>query len=715
MSRVGDAAAPASPAAVLPPLREDLALHPGPPAADGAPTWTLHDPAAHRYVRLGWLEMEFLRRWSLGAPAAVLDAVRRETPLAAEAADLDDFVRFLAARQLLAIAGPAASAQFAALRAQTRRGWAHWLLHHYLFLRVTLLRPDRFLAAALPWLGWVWTRGCALTVGALALGGLLAILGRWERYTHEFPFDFDLRGALAVGACLAVSKVLHEFGHAFTLRRYGCRVPAMGVAFIVFWPVCWTDASAAWQLVERRRRLAIGAAGVVVELALAALASWLWLLLPDGALRNGMHVLSGTTWLLTLAVNLNPLMRFDGYHLLADALDEPNLQQRAFALGRWRLREALFSLHEAPPERLPAARRRLLVAYAWATWVYRFGLFVGIALAVYHYFFKALGLALMLVELGWFIALPFWTELRAWHERRARLQHWRAWRVPALLAGGTAALLLVPWHGSVTAPAVLLAARDTQIYAGQPGRVQRLAVHDGAPVAAGAVLLVLDNPDLEHRIATLAQRLAVLETVNATHTLDAQLNDRSVVDRQELLRVASELDGARAQAARLTIRAPWPGRVADLATDLRPGTWIGAAEPLLTLVGDGPPRAIGYLAEADLRSLAAGAPARFFHSGAVHGLPLVVTRVEPATAPRLPELALASPLGGEIAARLEDGNVAVPVEARYRIELHPADDASLPAAGAPIVGELAIETPAQALIVRMWREMAGAVVRESGW
>lgn len=705
---------PAGPATPLPPLREDLALYPGPPAADGAPSWTLHDPATDRYLRLGWLEIELLRRWPLGSAEAVLAALARETTLAADAGELDAFVRFLAEQQLLAGSGPAASALHATRRAQARSGWARWLLHHYLFFRVTLLRPDTFLRATLPCFGWVWTRACAWMVTLLALGGLLAILGRWERFTHEFPFDFDLRGALAVGACIAISKVLHEFGHGYALRHYGCRVPAMGVAFIVFWPVCWTDASAAWQLVERRQRLVIGAAGVCVELALAALASWLWLLLPDGALRNGMHVLAGTAWLLTLAVNLNPLMRFDGYYLLADALDEPNLQARAFALGRWQLRETLFGLGEAPPERLAPRRRRVLVAWAWATWVYRFGLFVGIALAVYHYFFKALGLALMLVELGWFIALPLASELRAWHARRDRLRHWRAWRLPALLGAVLTGGLLLPWHGSVTLPAVLLAARDVRLYAGQSGRVQQVSVAEGANVDTGEVLLRLDNPDLEHRIATLTQQLAVLEAVTATHALDARLNDRTPIDRQELQRVATELESARAQAARLTIRAPWPGRIADLAPDLRTGSWLSAAEPLLTLVGDGAPKAVGYVAEADLRRIERGAPARFYASDRLAGLRLVVTRIEPSTAPRLPELALASPLGGELAARLDEQQNAIPIEARYRIELQP-ENTALPAPLPPRAGEVSIETPAEALIVRLWREIAGAVVRESGW
>ena len=307
-------------------------------------------------------------------------------------------------------------------------------------------------------------------------------------------------------------------------------------------------------------------------------------------------------------------------------------------------------------------------------------------------------LAVALLTLGWLGAV------------RAASAPGSSSSLSRVLAGG----LLLPWHGSVTLPAVLLAARDVRLYAGQSGRVQQVSVAEGANVDTGEVLLTLDNPDLEHRIATLTQQLAVLEAVTATHALDARLNDRTPIERQELQRVATELESARAQAARLTIRAPWPGRIAELAPDLRAGSWLGAAEPLLTLVGDGAPKAVGYVAEADLRRIERGAPARFHASDRLSGLPLVVTRIEPSTAPRLPELALASPLGGELAARLDEQQNAIPIEARYRIELQPKN-AALPAPMPPRAGEVVIETPAEALIVRLWRELAGAVVRESGW
>ena len=125
----------------------------------------------------------------------------------------------------------------------------------------------------------------------------------------------------------------------------------------------------------------------MTELAIAAFASLLWSFLPEGALRSAAFLLATTTWLLTLGVNLNPFMRFDGYFLLSDLLEVGNLQQRSFALARWWLREQLFGFAEQPPELLPRSLRRGLVIYAFCTWLYRFFLFLGIALLVYMLFF----------------------------------------------------------------------------------------------------------------------------------------------------------------------------------------------------------------------------------------------------------------------------------------------------------------------------------------
>lgn len=283
---------------------------------------------------------------------------------------------------------------------------------------------------------------------------------------------------------MLVSKLAHELGHGLTAKRFGCKVPTVGVAFMVLWPVLYTDTADAWKLRSRRQRLAIGVAGMAPELSLAAAATLVWSFLPDGPLRSAAFVMATSTWLLTLAVNLNPFMRFDGYMLLSDLWDVPNLQERSFALARWRIREALFGFGDPMPELMPDGRRRRLILYAVGTWVYRLFLFLGIALLVYHIFFKLLGLFLFAIEIWWFILRPVVTELKSWAGRRGDLRLNR--RTAVTFAAGVLALagLFVPWRTQVAAPALVQPATQATLYAPAPARVTELAVREGDRVDA---------------------------------------------------------------------------------------------------------------------------------------------------------------------------------------------------------------------------------------
>jgi len=177
-------------------------------------------------------------------------------------------------------------------------------------------------------------------------------------------------GFVSYALSLTLVKMLHECGHAFTAKRLGCRVPTMGVAFLVMWPVLFTDVNETWRLPDRRDRLAVGVAGIAVELAIAAWSTVLWVLLPDGPLRQMTFLLAAITWLTSLTINLSPFMRFDGYFLLMDAVNIPNLHTRAFNMARWWVRETLFGLNEEPPEAFSPGRRRFLIIFAFAVWIY---------------------------------------------------------------------------------------------------------------------------------------------------------------------------------------------------------------------------------------------------------------------------------------------------------------------------------------------------------
>ena len=225
----------------LPDLREELALHPGPTALDGSPTWTLHDPVRNQFYRLGWREFEMLSRWDSGSPANLIARLRRETTLEVEQDDIEDVAKFLALHSLLASRSAEGTRQLLAKAARYRQHWAMWLLKNYLFLRVPLFRPDRWLDRVYPRLAWLFSPAFRNTVIALGLLALYLVARRWDAFIDTFTYLFSIEGAVYFAIALSAMKVVHEMGHALTAKRYGCRVPSMGIALLVLWPVLYTS------------------------------------------------------------------------------------------------------------------------------------------------------------------------------------------------------------------------------------------------------------------------------------------------------------------------------------------------------------------------------------------------------------------------------------------------------------------------------------------
>ncbi|BAL97160.1 peptidase M50 family protein [Rubrivivax gelatinosus IL144] len=702
--------------AMLPPLRQDLGLHPGPTADDGTPTWTLHDPAAHRFYELSWPAFELLSRWPLGSADAVLQAVERETTLRLGPEDLQALLQFLASHHLLLAHSVEHSARLAHAAAAGRSSHTMWLLKHYLFFRVPLLRPEPLLAWLARHTGWLYRPAFWWAVGGAALLGLFLASRRWDEFTHTFAAYGSWSGLLAIGVALSVAKVLHEFGHAVTAYRYGCRVPTMGVAFLVLWPVLYTDTNEAWKLTRRGQRLRIAAAGMLAELALAAVATLAWSFLPDGPLRSGVFLLATSSWLVTLGVNASPFMRFDGYFLLADALNTPNLHERSFALGRWWLRERLWGLGDPVPELLPPARQRLLVAFAFATWLYRLVLFFGIALLVYHLFFKALGLVMMAVELGWFIVLPVWRELRVWWARRAEL-HWnRSTRRSAALAGALLLVLLLPWRGGVQAPAVLSHGEQQALYAAETARQRGAAVAEGSRVAAGQLLMRLQSPELEQRLEAAALQEALLRWQVEQQPLDSRLQQEGQALHQRWQAAREEVAGLRRQREQLAVRAPFAGTVVTAHPMLADGTWFTRGEKLFQIVGDGDTLKVeAFVGESDYARLRREGPQR---AGArfVADLPefgsvrCTALQLESVNLRSLPQPYLASVYGGPINS-VRDGAELRPLGATYRARLTQCEARPL---ARELPGRVRLEGAARSLAGEGWDWLLALWRREGG-
>ncbi|MBT3532716.1 MAG: HlyD family efflux transporter periplasmic adaptor subunit, partial [Rhodospirillaceae bacterium] len=678
------------------------------------PTWTLYDPIRRKFFQLGWLEHEILKRWNLSDTETIAASIREETPFDTSADTVNDVAAFVVGNHLVRANDGAGVAKLAAHRQRSESGIWQRLFHGYLFFRIPLVSPDGFLTRTLPIMNLLASRVVGIGLVLAAILGLHLTARQWDEFSNTFVHVFSVEGALFAFGAIALAKIGHEFGHGYAAKRYGCHVPVMGVAFIVAWPVLFTDVTDAWKLPDHRKRARIALAGVKVELALAALATLVWSFLPDGPLRTAAVLLATTTWLTSLAVNLNPFMRFDGYYLLSDLLRMPNLQERAFAQARWQMREWLFGWN-APPEVDFSPRLRLgLTIYAFGTWVYRLALYLGIAFLVYHFTIKLAGVVLMAIEIAWFIALPGGKECLLWWRSRQRIglgmQTVRAVLLLALLI----AALFVPWQSRVRAPGVLMAVAETTIYPAAPAMIVSVAVSPGQRVRQGDKLFQLASPDIDSALRRIGERIAgirwQLEHMTASNS---ELLSARVLSRR-LGEALAEKRGLEAKQRRQIILAPFAGTLRELDDGLVPGRWYDAATPLALLVDESSTMIEVYVSETELQRIAVGGRAEFYLEDFATG-PIMarIATIDPLPTGHLDHPELASVHGGPIAVREGAGGRFQPDQAIYRLRLQL--DRNRPAPAQIRRGMAFIDGERASLADRLWRQVVAVMLAESGF
>lgn len=699
---------------MLPQLRDELTLYPAPRTADGAPTWSLHDPVRNVFFGIDWLSFEILCRWTLGDPDAILAALDHDTPLQAEVADVKAVERFLLENELVRSDRPQ---QTAWLRQQVEKRKSkpgQWLLHHYLFFRVPLWRPDRSLTCTLPWVEPLFSRGfMMLTLAALVIG-LIETSRQWEHFVTTLVDTFSIEGFAGFMVALVFAKLLHELGHAYTAKHFGCRVPTMGVAFLVMFPVAYTDVNEVWKLDDRRKRLAVGFAGIRTEILLAAWATLFWSLAPDGEFRGMMFMLATTTWVTTVAINASPFMRFDGYFMLMDWIGLSNLHQRAFAMGRWTLRELLFGLGDSPPESLPARQRRGMVAFAYVTWAYRLVVFGGIAILVYNLAPKPIGPLLGAIELWFFILQPVWRELAVWEKNISRLV--RSARFLATL--GVLALLtgaaLAPWDSRIHAQGLLRPAGYYSIIVPEAARMVAMPVAPGGTVAKDDILFELDSPDLDYKHRSKEIQAATTSWQTTAAGVNSDLREKLGTIQATRARLAAEIVGVSAERNRFQVKAPAEGAFFLSDPALKPGTWVKRNETIATLLDGRHWQVITYLPEAELARIRVGDIAHFYpeHSG-LDARRLTVTAIDRDATRILSDGILGSTSGGRILVR-DTANGPVPETAIYRVTLSVPDDQPVKTTTL-LRGSLVLFGVPKSLMGDFMRSALALLIRESGF
>jgi len=556
----------------LPALRDELQFIEGAPDGDGHSGFLIFDPVAHKYFRIGLDAAQAFGAWSAGSVGDLIERLKGQG-IVFDLDEVSTLIGFVSNNSLI-VGGKGGSAALIDRQEKSRQSLFMRGLHGYLFFKIPLVRPQSFLDATFPYVRWLGSSFALKILLALTLAGLYLTSQQLDVFFSTFADFANLQGVILLGVTLAFLKTAHEFGHAYAATKYKCQVPVMGIAFMLMFPMLYSDTSDAWRLKMRRQRLMIDGAGMMTEMGLAGVCLLLWALLPDGPIRTICFFIATTGWITSLAVNLSPFMRFDGYHILADSLGIHNLQPRGFAIGKWQMRKILFGLEDEVPESFSPRLHKILVAYAWGTWVFRFFLFLGIALLVYFFFFKVLGIFLFVVEIVWFLGLPIYKELEVWWQRRGDIKKQRRALVTFSIFFVFLGMLFLPLERSVNIPAVLLAANETQYYAPVVAKVEDVLVKPGEKVQAGEALMRLSSPVYREAIVVARLNLALVDKRLARGAVDRDDRSSRAVLLREQSALISELAGLAQKQKGLVIRASMEGVVTELAQGLAPGLWV---------------------------------------------------------------------------------------------------------------------------------------------
>ncbi len=556
-------------------------------------------------------------------------------------------------------------------KARKRRG--AWM--NPMAVRIPLWDPGRFLDRFEHLWRRLWGPVGGVVWLAVVLPALLLLPEAWPELTSNLSDRvLQFENLLVIALVFPIIKAAHELGHATATRAGGGEVHEMGVMLLVLMPVPFVDASAANVLRSRWSRAVVGAAGMIVELFIAALAFYLWLALEPGLARAVCMNVMLVAGVSTLIFNGNPLLRYDAYYILADLTELPNLAQRSarywgYLAERYVLRGRYA---ESPAE--TAGERAWFGFYGVASTCYRIFVTVIIAMFIGSRFFF-FGVILALWGASAMLLLPLWRALRQVRERPGlRERRGRIYAVAgAALAVLVLAALLVPVPYRTQAQGVVWLPEQALLRAGAPGFVSRFDVEPGSDVEAGTPLVHSVNGELEAQLKIGEARVAELEAVYSKYFVDDR--PQAEVVRQQLQFERASLDRARERVAGLDVAAAGPGIFTVTEPNDMPGRFYHQGEVLGYLLGSVEPvvRVVVEQAEAD-GVAAAVQRVELRMAGQVDRIvPGNIVRRVPAASTEAPSRALVASGGGRLAADPRDPEGRKTLARIFEIDVKPLE------------------------------------------
>ncbi|MCG8650474.1 MAG: hemolysin D [Pirellulales bacterium] len=462
-------------------------------------------------------------------------------------------------------------------------------------LRYRGFDPERILNAILPWFGWMFTVPALIGAIALFVSASLLLASQYETVYARLPTFQQFFAAdrwLILAVTMALVKVLHEFGHGLSCKKFGGECHEIGFMLLVFTPCLYCNVSDSWMLPNKWKRVWIGAAGIYVEIVLASMAAFIWWFTEQGTTINDLCLnMMFLNVVSTVLVNGNPLLRFDGYYILMDALEIPNLRQKSTqVLTRWFQSTCLgLELQEDPF--LPTRGRFMFGMFTVASVIYRWVVVFSICWFVIKvlepYGLQAIGRMVAVIGFAGLVAQPI---IKTWKFCRTPGRLAKVKRTPLLITVGIvgaviAGVCYIPLPHHIDCAFEVRPSEAGAVYAGTAGRIE-WTVKPGDHVDAGDPIVRMTNPDLDIRLAELKGEEAIaqvrLENMQIRSREDLALKAQIKTQTELIESIHEMLVKTELEKDRLTVRAkrggfiiPPPKRTPQNADDGRLPGWTG--------------------------------------------------------------------------------------------------------------------------------------------
>jgi len=541
-----------------------------------------------------------------------------------------------------------------------------------MFIRLPLFDPEAILQRCKGLIKlMISPLGAILWLIVVSLAGKV-VIDHFEAATAQFQGVLAPDNLFLLYTGLVLIKTLHEFGHAMVCKRFGGEVHTMGVMLLVFTPLPYMDATSSWSFRSRWQRALVGAAGMIMELFIAALATFVWANTGAGVVHSLAYNMMFIASVSTVLFNSNPLLRFDGYYILSDLLDIPNLHTRAKKHLRHLAERYLFGYQESNSPAQTLKEASWLSIFGVLSSIYRVVVFTGIILFVADRFLLAGMIMALTCVISWGVVPVFrFVNYLATSPQLARTRS----RAIGVSIGSIVMLIfflaVCPFPNRFRAPGVLEAERYIQVVNDAPGYVEGVLVNSGTEVQADTPLLVLSDRELELELQTVAaqRRETLALQKQAMHQATADLEPI----RKRLETVEKKMKALQEQRAALQVRARQGGTwVAPQSRDMI-GTWIPRGSEVGVIVNHDAFRFSAVVDQDEASNLFEGqiskAEVRLFGQGGVN-LEVVDYEIIPFQHERLPSAALGWLAGGEVAVSMADESGLVAAEPFFQIYAH---------------------------------------------